>query len=84
MRIVLYTRPGCHLCEEVEGWLAEAGVVWQSVDIAAAPRLYELYRYRIPVIECDGREALAAPITRADLRRAVLGDGCSLSTARAE
>jgi glutaredoxin len=83
MRIVLYTRPGCHLCEEVEDWLVEAGVVWQSVDITVTPPLYELYRYRIPVIECDGREVLAAPITRAELRRAVLGDRCSLSTARA-
>ena len=69
MRIVLYTRPGCHLCEEVEGWLLEAGVPWQTVDITADATLFERQRYRIPVIDVDGREVLCAPITRADVRR---------------
>jgi hypothetical protein len=71
MRIFLYTRPGCHLCEEVEGWLLEAGVSWQPVDITAEASLFERYRYRIPVIAVDGREVLCAPITRADVRRAL-------------
>ena len=34
-RVVLYTRPGCHLCEEVEAWLLEVGMTWQPVDITA-------------------------------------------------
>lgn len=71
--IVLYTRPGCHLCEEVEGWLIEAGLSWQPVDITADAALFERYRYRIPVIGVDGREMLCAPFTRADVRR-VLGE----------
>ncbi len=73
MHIVLYTRPGCHLCEQVEGWLLEAGVSWQPVDITAEEALFEQYRYRIPVVDVDGREVLCAPITRADVRR-VLGE----------
>jgi glutaredoxin len=73
MRVVLYTRPGCHLCEQVEGWLLEAGVSWQPVDITADAALFERYRDRIPVIDVEGREALSAPITRADVRRAMRG-----------
>ena len=64
IHIVLYTKPGCHLCEEVEGWLLEGGTTWLPIDITADPALYERYRYRIPVLDVNGREALAAPITR--------------------
>lgn len=69
--IVLYTRPGCHLCQEAESWLLEVGVSWQSADITADAALFEQYRYRIPVIEVDEHEVLCAPITRADVRRAL-------------
>ena len=68
---MLYTRPGCHLCEEVESWLLEVGASWQSVDITADAALFEQYRYRIPVIDVDGHEVLGAPMTRADVRRAL-------------
>jgi hypothetical protein len=57
----------------VESWLLEAGASWRSVDITTDAALFEQYRYRIPVIDVDGHEVLCAPITRADVRRA-LGD----------
>ena len=72
--IVLYTRTGCHLCEEVEAWLLEAGVTWQPVDITADVALFEQYKHRIPVVEWDGREVLCAPITRTDVRRVFTGE----------
>ena len=70
-RIVLYARPGCHLCEEAESWLLEMGLSWQSADITADAALFARYRYRIPVIDVDGHEVLCAPIIRADVRRAL-------------
>jgi glutaredoxin len=73
-RIVLYTKPGCHLCEQVEGWLLEVGAAWQAVDITADAALYVKYRDRIPVIDLDGREVLAAPIMRAEVRRVLTGE----------
>lgn len=73
-RVVLYTRPGCHLCKEVETWLLEVGVTWQPVDIMADVALFERYKHRIPVVEWDGREVLCAPITRADVRRVFTGE----------
>ena len=79
MSVILYTRAGCHLCQAVEDWLLEAGVAWQSADITADPLLYERYKYRIPVVEREGREVLAAPITRADVQRVFLGDGWNRS-----
>ena len=72
-RVVLYTRPGCHLCEEVESWLLEVGVSRQPADITADVALFERYRYQIPVIDVDGRQVLCAPITRANVRQVFTG-----------
>ena len=73
-RVVLCTRPGCHLCEEVEVWLLKAGVTWQPVDITAEVALFERHKYRIPVVEWGGREVLCAPTTGADVRRMFTGE----------
>ena len=73
-RVVLYSRPDCHLCEEVEVWLLEAGVTWQPADITADAALFERYKHRVPVVEWGGREVLSAPITRADVRRVFAGE----------
>jgi len=73
-RVVLYTRPGCHLCEEVEAWLLEVSVTWQPVDITADAALFERYQHRIPVVEWGGRVVLSAPITRAGVKRVFTGE----------
>lgn len=76
----LFTKPGCHLCEQVEAMLlmlqSEFEFEWESRDITDDPALYERYRHAIPVIWLDGREALRAdhaPIDRTALR-ALLGN----------
>jgi hypothetical protein len=61
----LYTRPGCHLCEEardaIQGALedrAARGLAVPKVielDIEADPELLRAYLERIPVVEIDGR-----------------------------
>jgi glutaredoxin len=59
-RIVLYTRSGCHLCEDAKAALAEVrsrtGVGFHEVDISTDPELTAEYGDRIPVIMLDGRE----------------------------
>lgn len=57
---MLYTRPGCKLCEQARERileLREAGLALQlsEVDIASEERLHAAYLERIPVIEVDGR-----------------------------
>jgi glutaredoxin len=59
-RLVLYSRPGCHLCDEARallaGLLAEApDVALEEVDIDSDDELLRRYLERIPVIELDGR-----------------------------
>jgi hypothetical protein len=76
LRLTLYTKPGCHLCEEVEAHLLmlqqEFLFEWERCDISLDPPMYERYKHAIPVVAVDGREALrmdAGPIDRDALRR---------------
>ena len=60
MRVVtLYTRPGCHLCDEArEAILALRGELapfeLREVDIDSDDALHARYLERIPVVEVDG------------------------------
>lgn len=57
--VVLYTRPGCHLCDEARDALAAlcgAGARFElrEVDIEGDERLLGAYMERIPVVEVAG------------------------------
>lgn len=49
-QVILYTRPGCHLCEHAETLLQNLKVDFQPVDIETDPGLEEIYGLRIPVL----------------------------------
>jgi glutaredoxin len=59
--VVLYSRPGCHLCEDAKAVLAQARarVVFdlEEIDISADPELFDEHKWHIPVIEIDGHTA---------------------------
>lgn len=50
MNLVLYGTSCCHLCEQAEQMLHQAGVVAEPVDIAEDDDLLERYGVRIPVL----------------------------------
>ena len=59
MKIVVYGRPDCHLCDEaldeIAAIVSEAdGVEVESVDIERDDELMRAYLERIPVVEADG------------------------------
>jgi len=58
MQILLYTRRGCHLCEEAEDMLAAVGVRAAHVDVDAVPEAAGRYGLRVPVLEIDGEAVL--------------------------
>ncbi len=68
--VTLFTRPGCHLCEQAKTDLAaiQAQIPHQllEVDIDRDPALQKKFLTEIPVIEV-GAYRLKAPFTRADL-----------------
>jgi glutaredoxin len=53
-RVTFYTKAGCHLCDEARDHLEEIASLTAydltEIDIRSDPQLFELYRYRIPVI----------------------------------
>jgi glutaredoxin len=54
--VVLYGRPGCHLCDEARSAiLAFGGVELREIDIESEDRLLASMLERIPVIEVGGR-----------------------------
>lgn len=59
-RITLYTRPGCHLCDQakqaLDGLRDQTGEQWTEVNIAGDIELEREYGERLPVIMLDGRE----------------------------
>ena len=73
MRILLYTRRGCHLCEEAEDLLAAHGVPAALVDVDEAPEAATRYGLRVPVLEIDGEVVLEGRFQERQLA-AVLAD----------
>ena len=74
--VTLYTRVGCHLCEEAERVLREeqaaGGFALELVDIDRNPELVRRYGVRVPVVAVDGEELFEYEVP-ADLLRARLG-----------
>jgi glutaredoxin len=59
-RVVLYSKPGCHLCEDarvvVEQVCAELGESYDEVDISGSEDLMRRFGEEIPVTFVDGRQ----------------------------
>jgi Glutaredoxin-like domain (DUF836) len=64
LRVTLYERVGCHLCEETHRALRRIGLdrplAIERVDIAADPALELRYLARIPVLSVNGADLDAA------------------------
>ena len=68
-KVTVYTRHGCHLCEEAVALLAQHGLTPALVDIDADPQLRQRYNECVPVVEIDGRERFRGRVNEALLRR---------------
>ncbi|MFI5273467.1 MAG: glutaredoxin family protein [Ktedonobacterales bacterium] len=70
--IILFSKPGCHLCDDARASLEDAaadyGITFDELDIRRDDALFERYRYRIPVIVVDGVERLEGRIEAAEVR----------------
>ncbi len=77
MKVTLYTKSECGLCEEAEGVLRrlqrDIRFELESVDIETDSLAYDRYWDRIPVVAVDGTEVAAAPIDEDRLRVILAG-----------
>jgi glutaredoxin len=72
LNVVLYTRHGCHLCDDAEQVLLQEGVTSRLVDIDAESELQKRFDTCVPVVEIDGRVRFRGRVDRVLLRR-ILG-----------
>ena len=70
-RLVLYSRPGCHLCDDARVVLGRIGEPFDEVDIDSDDELFKRYLERIPVVALDGEELYDFFVDEQDLRRRV-------------
>lgn len=67
MELLLFTRRGCHICEQAEDLLALLGVRPRLVDVDADAASRDRYGLRVPVLEAGGRVIVEGPFREADL-----------------
>jgi glutaredoxin len=74
--VTLYSRPGCHLCEEAKEALlrvrARAPFRLDEIDITTDDALHARYLERIPVVALDGRELFEINVDEESLARRIL------------
>jgi glutaredoxin len=74
LETLLYTRKGCHLCDEARVLLEQFGLHPQLIDIDGDPQLRERYNECVPVVMIDGRERFRGRIDRRLLARLLEGE----------
>jgi glutaredoxin len=67
-RLTLYSRPGCHLCDEARAVLDAVGEPYDEVNIETDDGLHRRLLERIPVVAVDGREAFTFFVDESALR----------------
>jgi glutaredoxin len=78
MKVTLYTKPGCHLCEAVEQAIAvvrrRRPFDLEVRNILDDPRDLERYRHEIPVVLVNGRELARHRMTSQELEAALAAE----------
>ncbi|MCA1613042.1 MAG: glutaredoxin family protein [Acidobacteria bacterium] len=71
----LYTRPGCHLCDEARREMHAAGVAelyeLEEIDIDSDPELTRRFGWDIPVVAIGDAVVFKHRLTRADFKREI-------------
>ena len=75
--VIIYSRPGCHLCDEAKAAILSAGCTnrftLEEVNIESDDELLRKYKYDIPVIAIDGTETFIHRVDPKDFIRVILG-----------
>ena len=73
--LTLYSRPGCHLCDEMKRVVqrvtraTDLPTTIEEIDISADADLEARYGLEIPVLLVDGRKAAKYRVTEGELTR---------------
>ena len=71
--LTLYSRPGCHLCDEMKAVVARIArsvpLTLDVVDVTTDPQLEARYGLEIPVLLIEGKKAAKYRISEEELTR---------------
>ena len=77
--LTLYSRPGCHLCDDMKATVDRVSrsmpgsITVDEVDISTDRELEARYGLEIPVLLVNGRKAAKVRVTEDELRRVLAG-----------
>ena len=84
--LTIYSRPGCHLCEEMKAVVGavarQIALRLDEIDISSDPALEALYGLEIPVLMVEGKKVAKYRIAEAELRNVLLARGGERRTGR--
>ena len=71
-QVILYSKPGCHLCDEMKAEISKANCTGlyelQEINIESDAELFARYRNDIPVLSINGVDAFKHRLSSADFR----------------
>jgi glutaredoxin len=75
VRLTIYSKPGCHLCDEMKSTIrrvlstrtADPTISVEEIDISVDPALIERYGLEIPVLLIDGKKAAKYRVSEQEL-----------------
>ena len=72
VHVIIYSRPGCHLCEDAKAAIMSAGcddqIVLDEINIETDDELLSKYKYDIPVITIEGVETFIHRVDAKEFR----------------
>jgi glutaredoxin len=71
--VTIYSRPGCHLCDEMKAVVKQVGttvsIALEEIDISADPELERIYSLEIPVLFVAGKKVAKYRVGEQELHR---------------
>ncbi len=82
MRLTIYSKPGCHLCNDMKSLVhrvvtqhADHTISIDEIDISTDPDLLDRYGLEIPVLLIDGKKVAKYRVTEEELILMLKGRG---------
>ena len=83
--LTLYSRPGCHLCDDMKAVIARVtgehavDVTLEEIDISTDADLESRYGTEIPVLLLNGRKVAKYRVTEGELGRMLIAESSGSS-----
>ena len=79
MRLTIYSKPGCHLCDEMKALVrriiaqrsSDHAIALEEIDISSDSALLDRYGLEIPVLLIDGKKVAKYRVSETELTQMV-------------